>query len=216
MKQYLDIIKRVLTADENIILAQLPRPLDTIHTIDDQHLMNEAHAFVERFELAVKIYESNSNDKSTKPRMWPSDYVPTILEDLKTRAALQQLPDRNTAYQVLFIVGVLMRLPTTRAEWWKKTFANKIFQEYFMKTTHFKNQDNVANTIVNKIRRRTEPTLDLFSCMNDDSTNKGMTDAPGIEYKFENCNVIMGNAYNPTFTSDVKLLNDKAYEYRTT
>lgn len=42
MKQYIDTIKRVLTADEKIILAQLPRPLDTIYTIDDQHLMDEA------------------------------------------------------------------------------------------------------------------------------------------------------------------------------
>lgn len=216
MKQYLDLVKRVLTADEKAILAQLPRPLDTIHTIDDQHLMNEAHAFVERFELAVNIYDSNSNDKSTMPHMWPSHYVPIILEDLKNRASLPQLPDRNTAYQVLFIAGVFMRLPTTKAKWWKNTFADNIFQKYFMQTTHFKNQDNVANDIVTKIRQRTEPILDLFSSVEDNAINTATTDMPPIENKFENCIVIMGDAHNPIFTTDVKLLNNKTYEYRTT
>jgi hypothetical protein len=66
MKQYIDTIKRVLTADENIILAQLPRPLDTIYTIDDQHLMDEAmgNAYNPTFTPDVKLL----NDKAYEYR----------------------------------------------------------------------------------------------------------------------------------------------------
>jgi hypothetical protein len=85
-----------------------------------------------------------------------------------------------------------------------------------MQTTHFKNQDNVANDIVTKIRQRTEPILDLFSSVEDNAINTATTDRPPIENKFENCIVIMGDAHNPIFTTDVKLLNNKTYEYTTT
>ena len=197
------LTKQIFSVDENTILASLPRPLATIDSIDDRHLMDEANAFVQRFELAVDIYMNNSNDKSAQPHMWPSDYVSEILQHLMQRTSLSQLPKRDTAYQVLFIVGILMRLPSsnTHASWWKKTFADNIFLKYFEKTFHFKNQNTIANTVVTKIRNRTEPVLDLFATYEDTLPKTMITLPPDTPVQIKDSCVFMGPINNPTFVT---------------
>lgn len=150
---------RELKPDEQIIIDAIPIFPNDRNVIKKHLILDEAIEQVRLFRLKVDAYEL-SKEATDKPCMRQKEYIQPIVNGLTARANRYLYFDNNPAYQVLFVMCILMRLPNTKHSWWETRFAEAI-PDYLEMTNNFKGSKKKIDTAIIEIRSLTELALDF-------------------------------------------------------
>lgn len=148
-----------LTAEEKIIIAAIPTYPGDKNAISKEDILAEAKEQVRLFGDRVARYNLDKQEKD-KPCMSQKNYVEPIWNNLQKRANRYLYFDKNPAYQVLWVMCVLMRLPNKKHDWWTEKFADAI-PVYLDTTQYFNGYKAKIDATIQKVVALSQPQLDL-------------------------------------------------------
>lgn len=145
---------------EKIILTAIPSYPGDKQSVSKEDILDEAKMVVDMFVKQVDKYEQDKEERD-KPKMSVKEYVEPIWNDLQRRANRYLYYDKCPAYQALWVMAVLMRIPgKTKHSWWEQRFAEQV-PVYLDTTKYFNGYKAKIDATVEKIRQLTEPRLDF-------------------------------------------------------
>lgn len=156
-----DAPKPQFTAEEKKIIASIPSYPGDKQLVSREQIFLEAK---EQVRLFVDKAERYDRDKQTEdmPFMSQRTYIEPIEQNLHRRANRYLYFDKNPAYQVLFVMAVLMRLPSRKHSWWEEKFAESI-PAYLDTTRYFNGYKAKIDAAIANVVAISQPTIDFGS-----------------------------------------------------
>lgn len=149
-----------LSEEDKVIDKHLPSYPHNIGAFPNDMIIYVAHECYDWFMACADRYEL-TKERKDQPRMAHKDYIQPIRNRLMFLANRYMYFEEEPAYQVLWVMAVLMRLPHKK-NWWKERFAEGI-TEYLNLTRDFSNSKPLILQTVREIRQLTEQQLP-FDC----------------------------------------------------
>lgn len=156
-----DAPKPQFTAEEKKIIASIPSYPGDKQLVSREQIFLEAKEQVRLFVDKAERYELDKQEPD-KPCMSQRLYVEPIEQNLHRRANRYLNFDKNPAYQVLFVMCILMRLPSRKHSWWEEKFAESI-PTYLDTTQYFNGYKTKIDATIAKVVAVSQPTLDFGS-----------------------------------------------------
>ncbi|HAE24096.1 MAG TPA: hypothetical protein DCG33_02045 [Prevotellaceae bacterium] len=145
-----------MSPEDKIIANHLPSYPHYTGAFPIEMVIKVAHDFVEGFMSQVSEYERTQESRN-KPAMSVKSYIDSIKCELMQLANRYMYYDEQPAYQVLWVVSILMRLPHM-SNWWRDAFAGNIIT-YLNCTKYFSNTKDKMDAAIAEIRALTEQEL---------------------------------------------------------
>ena len=155
-----------LSEEDKVIDKHLPSYPHNIGAFPNDMIIYVAHECYDWFMACANKFEL-TKEKKDQPRMAQKDYIQPIRNRLMFLANRYMYFEEEPAYQVLWVMGVLMRLPH-KSNWWRERFAEGIV-DYLNLTRDFPNSKPQIQRTVREIRKLTEQQLP-FDCEEDTET----------------------------------------------
>lgn len=156
-----DAPKPQFTAEEKKIIASIPSYPGDRQLVSREQIFLEAKEQVRLFVDKAERYDRDKQE-ADKPCMSQRSYIDPIEQNLHRRANRYLYFDKNPAYQVLFVMYILMRLPSRKHTWWEEKFAESI-PTYLDTTQYFNGYKAKLDATIAKVVAVTQPTLDFGS-----------------------------------------------------
>lgn len=147
-----------MSEDDKIIIKHLPSYPHYIGAFPPDMIVFVAHEFTDTFLNKSAIFQG-TQDKSTMPNMSQAAYIDPIRYRLMQLADRYMYFDKEPAYQVLWVMGVLLRA-CTKNYWCNQKFSDGISQ-YLNLTQSFRNTKPQMDAAVAEIMHRTQPQLEF-------------------------------------------------------
>ena len=148
--------KPKMSEDDQIIIKHLPSYPHYIGAFPPERIIFVAHEFTEVFLTKAALFQS-TQDKGTMPPMSQAAYIDPIRYRLMQLADRYMYFDKEPAYQVLWVMGVLL-LSNPKKYWCREKFAQGIV-DYLNITQDFRNTKPQMDAAVAEIRHQTQPQL---------------------------------------------------------
>lgn len=156
-----DTPKPQLSAEDKKIIASIPSYPGDKQLVSREQIFLEAKEQVRLFVDQTNQYNQDKQD-ADKPCMSIRTYVNPIVQNLHHRANRYLYFDKNPAYQVLWVMCVLLRLPSRKHSWWEEKFAESI-PTYLDTTQYFKDCKAQIDATIQKVVAIAQPILDFGS-----------------------------------------------------
>lgn len=154
-----DAPKPQFTDEEKKIIASIPSYPGDKQLVSREQIFLEAKEQVRLFCDKVERYNLDKQEKD-KPCMSQRSYIELIEQNLHRRANRYLYFDKNPAYQVLWVMCVLMRLPNKKHDWWTEKFADAI-PIYLDTTQYFNGYKAKIDATIQKVIELSQPKLNL-------------------------------------------------------
>lgn len=154
-----DAPKPLFTAEEKKIIAAIPSYPGDKQIVPREQIFLEAKELVRVFVDKAERYDRDKLE-ADRPNMSLRTYIEPIVQNLHLRANRYLYFDKNPAYQVLFVMCVLMRLPSRKHTWWEEKLAESI-PIYLDTTRYFKACKALIDTAIADVVAISQPTLDF-------------------------------------------------------
>lgn len=154
-----DTPKPQFTPEEKKIIASIPSYPGDKQLVSREQIFLEAKEQVRLFVDKAERYERDKQE-ADKPCMSQRSYVEPIEQNLHRRANRYLYFDKNPAYQVLWVMCVLMRLPSRKHTWWTEKFADAI-PAYLDTTQYFSGYKAKIDATIQKVIELSQPPLNL-------------------------------------------------------
>lgn len=145
-----------LSKEEQIIADHIPRYPQESGLFTHEAVMWVANYFVANFCNQLDVFHRTQLD-SDKPCMSLQQYKDPIRDRLIQITNRYLYFEHNPIYQVIWAMGVLIRLKP-KQDWWTRTFAEKII-EYLDCTKFLCDTKKYMDDAIHQVRRLTELTL---------------------------------------------------------
>ena len=184
LRQIAEGVKTVppLTKEGKIIAENMPGYPHENEGFPHELVVFVAQEFTDSFLWHVEHYK-NTRNELCKPVMSQKKYIEPIKFELMARANRYLYYDDYPAYQVLWAMGVMLRMPHNQ-NWWIEKFSQGII-DYLNLTRYFSGTKDLMDKTIQQIRALTEQTLPF-----EDEPAIVVTPADPMPQKFTNRNLI--------------------------
>lgn len=170
---------------DKIIAKYIPSYPENNGAFSSEIIMYVAHEFVNGF-MARAQKADQTREKTDRPIMSQKAYVAPIKYVLMEKADRYIYFQEGPAYQVMWAMCVLMRMPQKK-NWWREKFAEGLI-DYLNCTQDFKNTKHLMDRALQEISALTELVIpfDFLDEVKPDSDNKprrpnGVTEKKMVE-----------------------------------